>query len=293
VRYRITHSTRYGYEEAIPLSHNAVRMRPREHDRQSCLQYQLLVLPAPAVKNEGFDYFGNYVTWFSLQEPHTVLRIAAQSEVQVLPGGSRDVTQGPDWEQVLQTLGRPHDRETMAAREFVFESPHVPYSAELAEFARLSFQVGRAYLACVLDLTERIHRDFKFLAGSTKIDTPVQEVFHSHQGVCQDFAHLQICCLRSLGFAARYVSGYLATSPPPGQQRLTGADASHAWVSVFVPSVGWVDSDPTNGLMPSEGHITVAWGRDYDDVGPTRGILIGGRRHWLDVSVDVVPVQPS
>ena len=152
---------------------------------------------------------------------------------------------------------------------------------------------GGRYLACVLDLTERIHHDFKFLAGSTEIDTPVEEVFHSHQGVCQDFAHLQICCLRSLGFSARYVSGYLVTSPPPGKERLAGADASHAWVSVFVPGTGWVEFDPTNGLMPSDGHITLAWGRDYDDVGPSRGILIGGQRHWMDVSVDVVPIEPA
>ena len=293
MKYRVTHSTRFGYDEAIPLSHNVVRMKPREHETQTCLHYQLIVLPSPVAKNDGFDYFGNHVTWFSLQEPHTVLRIAAQSEVEVHPAGPYDVGHGPSWEEVLQLLAIAPDREILAAREFVFESVHVPWSAELAEFARPSFPSGRPFLECVLDLTRRIHLDFKFLAGSTEIDTPVEDVFHTHQGVCQDFAHLQICCLRSLGFSARYVSGYLVTSPPPGKPRLAGADASHAWVSVFVPGTGWVEFDPTNGIMPSDGHITLAWGRDYDDVGPSRGILIGGRHHSMDVSVDVVPIDVS
>jgi transglutaminase-like putative cysteine protease len=293
VKYRVTHSTRYGYEEAIPLSHNIVRMKPREHQTQTCSQHQLLVLPTPAVRNDSFDYFGNHITWFSLQEPHSVLRIAAQSEVEVLPSGPYDVTLGPTWEQVLRILTVAPDREILATREFVFESQHVPWSPELADFARDSFPAGRPYLSCVLDLTQRIHRDFKFLAGSTGIDTPVEEVFHSHEGVCQDFAQLQISCLRSLGFSARYVSGYLVTSPPPGKARLTGADASHAWVSVYVPGMGWVDFDPTSGMMPNDDHITLAWGRDYDDVGPSRGILIGSQRHWMDVSVDVAPIEAS
>jgi transglutaminase-like putative cysteine protease len=291
LKYHVTHSTRYGYQEMIPLSHNVVWLRPREHGAQTCLRHQLLLLPAPAVRNEGFDYFGNHVTWFTLQEPHTVLRIAAESEVLVNPAPLYDVEQGSPWEQVLQILAAPPDLETLAAREFTFESPHVPWSPELGEFARPSFAGGRPFLQCVLDLTQRIHRDFKFLAGSTKIDTQVQDVFESGQGVCQDFAHLQICCLRSLGFSARYVSGYIATQPPPGQKRLTGADASHAWISVFAPGTGWVDFDPTNGVMPSDAHITIAWGRDYDDIGPAKGILIGGRHHSLDVSVDVVPVE--
>jgi transglutaminase-like putative cysteine protease len=293
MKYRVTHSTRYGYDEAIPLSHNLVRMRPREHQTQTCLQHQLLVLPAPAVRNEGFDYFGNHVTWFSLQEPHTVLRIAAHSDVEVRSAGPFDLSSGIAWEEALQVLNLSPEREVTAAREFIFESPHVPRPEELANYARLSFDPRRPYLACLLNLTERIHSDFEFLAGSTKIDTPVEEVFHSHQGVCQDFAHLQISCLRSLGFAARYVSGYLVTTPPPGKEKLAGADASHAWVSAFVPGTGWVDFDPTNGLMPTDAHITLAWGRDYDDVGPSRGILLGGRHHWLDVSVDVVPVEGS
>ena len=293
MKFRITHSTRYEYQESIPLSHNVVRLRPRDFSLQTCLRHALHVLPAPAVKTVGLDYFGNHVTWFSLQESHTVLRIAAESEVQVDSAARPDLSQGPSWEQVLQILPAASDAQTLAARQFSFESRHVPFSSELADFARVSFVPGAPFLQCVLDLTERIYRDFKFLPGSTKVGTPILDVLHSHQGVCQDFAHLQIGCLRSMGFAARYVSGYLATNPPPGQARLTGADVSHAWVSVYAPEFGWMDFDPTNGLMPSDAHITLAWGRDYDDVGPTKGILIGGQHHYMDVAVDVVPIEES
>jgi transglutaminase-like putative cysteine protease len=291
VKYRVTHTTRYGYDEAIPLSHNVVRLRPREHAKQACLQHELILQPAPAVKNDGFDYFGNHVTWFSLQEPHTGLKIAAESMVEVALPAALDLDHGPSWENALYTLASSTDRDTLAAREYAFESAYVPWSPDLAEYARPSFPSDQPFLKCVMDLTGRIHSDFKFLAGSTKIDTPVMDVYHSGEGVCQDFAHLQICCLRSRGFSARYVSGYIATTPPPGQERLEGADASHAWISVFAPGYGWVDFDPTNGIMPSDSHITLAWGRDYDDVGPAKGILIGGKRHWLEVAVDVVPVE--
>ena len=290
MKYYITHSTRYGYDEAIPLSHNMVRVRPREHENQSCLHYELSLNPAPAIRNDGFDYFGNPVTWFSLQEPHTGLRILAESQVEVTPPRPVNVSQGPSWELVLHTLASSRERETLAAREYGFESSYVHWSPELADYARPSFVNDMPFLECVFDLTRRIFKDFKFLSGSTKVDTPVMDVFRSREGVCQDFAHLQIGCLRSRGFAARYVSGYIATVPPPGLERLQGADASHAWISVFAPGFGWVDFDPTNGLMPTDGHITLAWGRDYNDVGPAKGILIGGRRHWLDVSVDVVPI---
>jgi len=291
VKFRITHSTRYEYDESIPLSHNVVRVRPRDHANQVCLRHELFVLPAPAVMSVASDYFGNHVAWFSLQEPHTMLSISAQSEVQVNAAAWPDLSQGPSWEQVVQIITAASDAQTLAARQFSFESPYVPLSSDLADYARVSFAPGRPFLQCVLDLTERIYSDFDFLPGSTKVGTPVEEVLVSRRGVCQDFANLQIGCLRSIGVAARYVSGYIATHPPPGQERLVGADASHAWVSVYAPEFGWVDFDPTNGLMPSDAHITVAWGRDYEDVGPTKGILIGGQRHWLDVGVDVVPIE--
>jgi transglutaminase-like putative cysteine protease len=287
----VRHATHYVYAEPIPLSHNVVRMRPRDRDLQSCLRHMLTIRPTPAVSSERLDYFGNDVVWFSLQEPHSELSITAQSEVEVSLGLRPDVSQGSSWEQVLQVLRYAPDTETIFAQQFTFDSPYVPRAAELAGYAETSFRAGRPFLECVLDLTERIHREFQFLPGSTRVGTPVLDVLRTRRGVCQDFTHLQIGCLRSLGFAARYVSGYIVTSPPPGQRRLVGADVSHAWVSVFSPDFGWMDFDPTNGAMPSDTHVTVAWARDYDDVGPVRGIVIGGQRQKLDVSVDVAPID--
>ncbi len=239
MRYRITHSTRYGYEETIPLSHNLVRMRPREHATQTCLHHQLLILPGATVRNEGFDYFGNHVT---LVQPAGTTQASCESpprrEVQVNPSGPHEVTKGPSWEQVLQILAVAPDEETLAAREFTFESPHIPWSPELAEFARPSFVSEQPFLQCVFDLTQRIHRDFKFLAGSTEIDTEVLDVLESGEGVCQDFAHLQICCLRSFGIFRplcerlyRYVS-----SARPGTLGRRGRFPRTLDQCVFAPS---------------------------------------------------------
>jgi transglutaminase-like putative cysteine protease len=293
VRYRVRHSTRYTYAEAIPLSHNLVRLRPRDRAVQTCLRHNLTIHPTPAVSSERFDYYGNDVVWFSLQEPHSELTITAKSDVEVNLGLRPDVSRGASWEQVLYTLQTAPDAETIFARQFTFDSPYVPRTPELAAYAEPSFAPGRPLLECVMDLTERIYKDFQFLPGSTRVGTPVLDVLRTRRGVCQDFAHLQIGCLRSLGLAARYVSGYIVTTPPPGQKRLLGADVSHAWTSVFSPDFGWMDFDPTNGVIPSDMHVTVAWARDYDDVGPVRGIMIGGQRQKLEVSVDVVPIEPS
>jgi transglutaminase-like putative cysteine protease len=291
LRYRITHSTRYDYKQPVLLSHNVVRLRPRSYGAQTCLLHRLTILPAPARRSERLDYFGNYSDYFCLQESHRNLTVASQSEVEVRPSPRVDLTQGPSWERVRELLLDPLEPEALSAREFSFDSPYVARSAALAAYADTSFAPGRPFLEGVWDLTNRIHREFKFLPGSTKVGTPVLDVLSTRQGVCQDFSHVQIGCLRSLGLAARYVSGYLVTRPPPGKPRLTGADVSHAWVSVFDPATGWIDFDPTNGVMPSDGHITVAWGRDYSDVGPIQGILVGGRRHELKVSVDVLPEE--
>ncbi len=293
MRYHVTHTTRYDYKDPVTLSHNLVRLRPRDHGMQSCLLHELSVSPTPAVSSERLDYFGNHTVWLGLQEPHTQLTITARSEVKVDLVLQPAVAQGPSWEQVRQTLLTAQDARTLSARQFSFDSPYVRRSQELAEYARPSFPQGQPFLQCVLHLTERIYHDFEFLPGSTKVGTPVLDVLRTRRGVCQDFAHLQIACLRSLGLAARYVSGYIATTPPPGQPRLTGADASHAWVSVFEPDFGWIDFDPTNGRMPSDSHITVAWARDYDDLGPVKGILVGGHRQRLKVSVDVAPAESS
>jgi transglutaminase-like putative cysteine protease len=291
VRFRITHRTRYGYRDVVSLSHNVARLRPRDDGRQTAEHHELIVSPQPSTKSSGVDYFGNHVTWFSLQEPHAELTITANSEVEVSLTLRPDVSQGPSWEEVRQAILDSLTPQLRFTRQFTLDSPYVRRAPEFADYALPSFPAAQPFLQCVLDLTERIHRDFEFLPGSTRVGTPVLEVLRTRRGVCQDFAHLQISCLRSLGLAARYVSGYIATKPSPGRARLAGADVSHAWVSVFTADFGWMDFDPTNGLMPSDGHITVAWARDYDDVGPVRGILIGGRQQEMDVSVDVVPVE--
>ena len=294
MKYRVMHSTRYDYAQPVSLSHNVVRLHPRNHGPQTCLEHRLTISPAPATRSDQLDYFGNYCDYFCLQQSHSQLTIAAQSLVEVNACNWADLSHGPSWEQVRDDLARAATEDSVFAREFTFDSPHAPRSAELSDYARSSFAEGRPLLEAAMDLTKRIHGDFKFLPGSTNVNTPVLEVLNMRKGVCQDFTHLQISCLRSLGLAARYVSGYLVTTPPPGRKRLTGADVSHAWVSVFSSAAGWVDFDPTNGIMPSDGHITVAWGRDYSDVGPIRGILVGGRRHRLHVSVDVAPQdQPA
>jgi transglutaminase-like putative cysteine protease len=288
MRYRVTHHTRYDYAEPVSLSQNVVRLEPRNHATQTCLHFDLSISPAPGNKSDGLDYFGNHRTYFSIEESHARLTIDSRSEVQIDPPAA-DVllSQLVPWERVRQMLLEPLDPETLRAREFSFDSPYVARSPELASYAVPSFAPGAPLLQCVLDLTERIHGEFEFLPGSTQVGTPVLDVLRNRRGVCQDFAHLQIGCLRSMGLAARYVSGYLATAPPPGRERLVGADVSHAWVGVYAPECGWVDFDPTNGLIPSTGHITNSWARDYDDLGPIRGVLVGGRRQKMDVSVDV------
>ncbi len=291
MKFRITHHTQYSYAEGVSLSHNIVRLRPRTGDHQTCLRHDLAISPAPKTKHEDVDYFGNHTAYFSIEESHTQLAINAYSEVDVTPNASETPSGGASWEQVRQMLLDAATLPTLLAREFSFDSPYASRSAELESYARPSFEPGRPFLECVLDLSVRIHNDFEFLPGSTKVGTPVSDVLRMRRGVCQDFAHLQIGCLRSLGLAARYVSGYLATTPPPGRERIVGADVSHAWVGMYAPERGWVDFDPTNGIMASHRHITVAWARDYDDLSPIRGILVGGREQQLDVAVDVVPAE--
>jgi transglutaminase-like putative cysteine protease len=248
----------------------------------------------PSASSARFDYFGNSLTFFTLQEPHDALIVEASSDLEVKATESLDFSASPRWETVRDSSINPHNalaNEILNACQFVFDSQRVRSSPELAAYARESFPSGRPLLEAVLDLTRRIHLDFRFDKKATEVATPVQTFFEKRRGVCQDFAHLQVGCMRSLGLPARYVSGYLRTMPPPGRARLVGADASHAWCSAWCPGAGWVDFDPTNNCVPSDGHITVAWGRDYSDVSPIYGVLLGGARHKLHVEVDVMPVE--
>jgi len=291
MKYRVVHTTEYGYGESVPLCHNVIHLRPRDTRHQRCTRSTLSISPVPAVRRDQRDFFGNHATWVSLQEPHERLTIKAISEVDVVPVPLAPDTVGPTWEQAAQMLAECNRRDLYLVREYVFASPHVQVHPELAEFARPSFAPGKPLLTCLMDLTQRIFGEFTFDSRATTVGTPVLDVLRDKRGVCQDFAHLQIGALRAIGLAGRYVSGYVLTRTPPGQKRLVGGDASHAWVSAFIPDIGWVDYDPTNGVMPSLEHVTLGWGRDYGDVSPVKGVLIGGNRHSLSYGVDVEPIE--
>ncbi|HZE96170.1 MAG TPA: transglutaminase family protein [Planctomycetota bacterium] len=291
MRYEIVHVTEYAYGEPVPLCHNVARLQPRDTERQTCLRHELTITPSPALLRKQSDFFGNPVAAFSVQNPHLVLSVTARSEVEVTPASAPSGLFPMSWEEAVGVLSSGRDPDARIARQYVFESPQIRHDPALADYARASFQPGRPLTEALLDLTKRIHEEFQFTKGCTSVGTPVMEVFRTRQGVCQDFAHLQIGCLRSIGLAARYVSGYIVTEPPPGQARQPGADASHAWVSAYVPGSGWLDLDPTQGRMADTDHITVAWARDYDDVAPLKGILLGGQQQSLRVAVDVVPLS--
>jgi transglutaminase-like putative cysteine protease len=219
------------------------------------------------------------------------MSVEASSELEVYAMPPRVLSDSPAWETVRDTVPGDHSPDGLDAYQFVFDSTRISSKPALADYGRESFPPRRPLLEAVYDLTTRIHHDFRFDAKATEVTTPVETFFEKRRGVCQDFSHLQIACLRSLGLPARYISGYLRTLPPPGRARLVGADASHAWCSVWCPGVGWVDFDPTNNCLPSDGHITLAWGRDYSDVSPIRGVLLGGAKHTLKVGVDVMPME--
>lgn len=286
--YDIAHTTAYDYEGTVSVSHHLLRLALRGSVRQRLLSHHLAIEPAPAVVTAHSDYFGNTAHFVTVECPHSRLAMASRSRVAVGPAFLPEPTETPAWESVRSRCRDDHSGSTLEAHEFTYPSPLVPVGAALADYALPSFAKGRPILDAVRDLTRRIHGEFKFEAGATSVTTPVADVFKHRRGVCQDFAQFQIACLRSLGLPARYVSGYLETEAPPGQAKLRGADASHAWVSFFCPGMGWFDADPTNNCFPSLRHITIAWGRDYGDVAPIRGVLVGGTGQSLSVSVDVI-----
>ena len=289
--YRVRHRTIYDYQDPVSVSHHLLRLTPRMLPCQLCRTARISILPSPSATVTNFDYFGNFQTFFTLQEPHSSLALEATSELEVFSPMVPDFSVSPPWETVVESLVNDHSEAGLDAYQFVFASQRVGISRELAEYAREVFPAGRPLLEAVRDLMQKINRDFSFDTKATEVTTPVQVFFEKRRGVCQDFAHLQIACLRSLGLPARYVSGYLRTMPPPGHARWIGADASHAWCAAWCPGVGWIDFDPTNNCVPMDGHITVAWGRDYSDVSPVHGVLLGGAKHTLHVSVDVAPLQ--
>jgi transglutaminase-like putative cysteine protease len=289
--YKIVHRTTYKYKYPVSVGNHVSCLKPRSLLHRQLAHSELRIQPPPAMRTERVDYFGNLLCFFTVQEPHKELVVEARSEVR-LDGNATPWPQWSlPWEEAARSLPNDHTPTGLEAYQFVFESPRIRIRPEFAAYAFQSFTPGRPMAEALLDLTARIHKDFRFDSKVTNVRTPTEEVFRKRRGVCQDFAHLQIACLRSLNLAARYVSGYLRTYPPPGRPRLVGADASHAWVSAYCPGIGWLDMDPTNNLVPSEGHVTLAWGRDYGDISPLRGLILGGGVHTLKVAVDMEPLD--
>lgn len=296
--YAVVHDTIYKYDQPVSLSRQIVHMAPRALAWQKCRSHKLTMDPTPEILSESLDAFGNPITSFFIEEEHAELKVSSEMWVDVEGRAYPADETTPPWEQVRNRLtykaGRPPHPADLEAMRYLFESTRVRNKRELAAWTQTSFPPGYPILVGVRALMMRIHTELKFDPKATTVSTPVMQVFELKRGVCQDFAHLMLSCLRSIGLAARYVSGYLLTHPPKGKDRLVGADASHAWISVYVPDAGngvWVDADPTNGMFPSVEHVTVGWGRDYDDVIPLRGVLLGGGEHELDIAVTVAPVE--
>jgi transglutaminase-like putative cysteine protease len=287
MQYRVTHSTRYTYPSPVTQCFSEAHLMPREMPGQRVSEFKLQISPTPAFLKERKDYFGNDVAAFAVFEKHDRASVFASSVVDVEPA-PEDLMSSPPWEQVREQLAQPFDRDAIAASEYIFDSPYIAALPELQEYALPTFTPERPLLEAVQELTRRIHDEFKYKPRSTSINTPLREILSNRQGVCQDFAHLMIGALRSLRLAARYVSGYIRSGP-----RFQGAAASHAWVSVFDPQNGWLGFDPTNNMMTSDAHITLAWGRDYGDVTPVKGLTLGGGGQTVDVEVRVQPLEAS
>ncbi|MFT3946015.1 MAG: transglutaminase family protein [Agriterribacter sp.] len=288
MHYKVTHSTVYQYNQPVSLCHNLALLKPRSTATQICHRTELNIDPQPDIINEYEDFFGNKATYFAIQQEHkklvvTVTSFIENTNTKAIPF---NFYESMAWEEAKKQISDPNP-ENADIRQYISETQMTTCNNEIREYALLSFEPGKPLFDCANNLMQRIYTDFKYTPGFTTIATPVAEVMKKRKGVCQDFAHLAIACVRSLGLPACYVSGYIETVSKDGATKLTGADASHAWFSVFIPGTGWVDFDPTNNQVPSFQHITIAWGRDYTDVTPLKGVILSSGKHKLDVAVDV------
>ena len=298
IRYRVRHETVYQYSDQVVTSHNDLHLMPRRLPHQQLAQLQLRLEPSPDTVKWQQDYFGNDMVFFALEEPHERLVIRTDSLLDLHPLDLPEAERSRPWEEVVTEVHEARSPEAREAFEYVFASPFIQLDEALAAYARPSFPAGRPLAAGVLDLCHRIHADFRYDPEATTLETPLSEVLEERHGVCQDFAHVMIGALRSLGLPARYVSGYLRTRrehdaeepDPEPEEELVGSEASHAWVAAWCPELGWIEADPTNDLVPRDRHIVLAWGRDYDDVSPVKGVTLGGGAHEVSVSVRVRPV---
>ena len=290
MKFEISHRTSYNYRRPVAQSQHLLHLQPRESAQQTVIHHSLLIDPAPVRRTDIRDTFGNPTTLLRIEDEHSEFIVHARSSVEMRPERVPDLAATAAFEELALLAARPSVGVELDVAQFACPSRQTPVSRAIIDFARGSFPPGRPVLSGAMDLTQRIHREFIFDPAATDVSTPVHRVLELRRGVCQDFAHLALASLRSLGIPARYVSGYLLTRPLPGQVKLKGTDASHAWLSVWAPGAGWVDFDPTNGLIPSGEHITVAYGRDYEDIAPISGVLLGGGDQTMSVAVDVEPV---
>ena len=288
--YIVRHRTTYRYLQDVSHSWHLAHLKLRDTPVQAVHDTAITLSLEAASRVERHDYFGNATDLFSIDQPHTQLEVLAESHVRVEPRPERASRESLPHEDVRRLLEAPSVDEARDAVQFLFDSPLTKFTGDIASYGIVSFPPGRPLLAGAIELMNRIHKDFRYDTTVTDATTPVDRVYEIRAGVCQDLAHAGIAAMRSIGLPARYVSGYLLTQPPPGQPRLLGADASHAWFSVWAPPFGWVDLDPTNNVLVGESHVTAGWGRDYGDVAPVAGIILGGHDHVVDVGVDVIPV---
>ncbi len=288
MKYTIEHTTSYTYLEPVSLCHNIARLMPRNSREQICRNTTVHIKPQPDRINEYEDFFGNKVIYFSIEKEHWELIVLVTSEVERIESGHSRLTDYPiaGLEEVKTELLNP-DTDVIDIKQYLFVTPMTYWNEEILQYAMQSFLPGKSVFEATNDLTHRIYKDFEYKPGHTTIATPLSVVMKERKGVCQDFAHLAIACLRSIGLPARYVSGYIETISPEGVEKLIGSDASHAWFSVFIPKMGWTDFDPTNNCIVSDQHITIGWGRDYADIAPMEGIILSSGSHELTVSVDV------
>ena len=289
--YSVEHTTKYQYHEQVSLCHNIAALTPRNTDKQICKAFNIIISPLPEVLEEHVDFFGNKLYYFVVEQEHEELSVTVRSQVEKIT--SPDVKSSysdQSWEMVRDIL-LASTGEFMEEKQFTHPTEITAATPEIKNYAERSFTTGKSLFEAVYDLIKRIYTDFKFTPGFTTVSTPLSVVMKERKGVCQDFAHLAISCIHSMGLPARYVSGYLETLAPAGKEKLTGVDASHAWISVFIPGMGWVDFDPTNNQLATEQYITIGWGRDYFDIIPLKGVIMSSSSHELTVSVDVKRIE--
>ncbi|MBP0589751.1 transglutaminase family protein [Paraburkholderia sp. LEh10] len=285
----VSHRTTYHYSTLVETAQHLATIRPLACAWQRVVAHSERIEPTPSYLHSRTDAFGNDVLYFALDAPHERLQMISETTVQLAPRWTRlDPGATPAWEEVADSLRFRAGGVCQEQVEFCFASPNIALKPTLREYALRSFRPGMPIVAGAIDLMHRIHADFDYKPSATMFDTPAERAFDMRSGVCQDFAQVMIGCLRALGLPARYVSGYLRNDPPPGQPRLIGADASHAWVSVHCPQSGWIDLDPTNDVLADMDHVTLAIGRDYSDVSLLRGMILGGGAHRVDVAVSVL-----